>query len=185
MKYHYNNSLIAKRYAKALFIYGNQIGESDLVYHDLRMLKTYIDQIPNLNFFINNKLMLINKKLEIFFEIIKFSSIISSNLIKLLFQNNRIFILQAIILEYENIYNKINNIYKIQIITAIDIDILFQKKIINKLISIYKLDNTFKYEIDHKINHEIIGGICIYIESKKLDLTIKTMMFHIKNNFIN
>lgn len=183
MKKKYNNIIISKRYAKALFYYSIELGESDLVYNDLIKLENLIYKIDNLDLLIKNPLIINKKKIEIIIELLNFSSKISLQLIELIIQNNRELIIKLIIIEYKKIYHYKNKIYIIKLITPIYFDINFQKQIINKIL--YKINQNYQYKIDNKINNEIIGGFCIYIEEKKLDFTIKKLIFDIKNNFIN
>lgn len=180
MKKKYNNIIIAKRYAKALFYYANELGESIIVYNDMKKLEILIS---NFYFIIKNPLIINKKKIKIIIELMNLTSKSTLKIIKLIIKNNRELIIKLVAIEYQKIYRYINKIYKIIIITSINIDKSLQKEIINKIL--YKSYKNIQYEIENKIDNKIIGGFCIYIEDKKLDFTIKKSIFDIKKNFIN
>ncbi|WP_185877941.1 F0F1 ATP synthase subunit delta [Blattabacterium cuenoti] len=163
------NKKIIKHYAMILFDYINDSNHSK-VYHR-SIINLYISLQKN---FLLKKLMFTffikkNEKIIILKKII--NNIFLYHFIKILILNDRIFLIEKILLEYNNIYDiKKNNIIKCILTTTIPINKTIQKMIAKKIINKKK-----KFIIINNINKNIIGGfVFVQIkEYKEWDFSIK------------
>lgn len=91
------------------------------------------------------------------------------NFIMLLLKENRFVEFESILSVFKDRLNELNNIKKVSVTTAIEIDNSIKENIVNKL------KNKLNSEIllDLNIDKDILGGIIIRLEDKIIDLSLK------------
>lgn len=102
------------------------------------------------------------------------------NFLVLLVENNRFNILETVVAEYSNKMNKINNIVKAKVISAVELAESMKSRLIEKLE--YKISK--KVIANYEIKPEIIAGLVIEINDKTIDTSLKTKLNSIKKQLI-
>lgn len=163
----------AQNYAEALFETG-QTFENDLA-AVLDALKNSAD-FKNI---ISNPAIDLNLKYSILDEIFK-NKIDEKVLqfIKILVEKNRLTELEGIASAYTNLVNESNNIKKVEIVSAIELNDDYKTRIINKLSE--KLNK--KIIPNWEINPEIIAGLVFKIDDNIIDTSLKNKVESIGKN---
>ncbi len=177
----FNLSIVADRYSIAFIELAEKHNELDKFNTDLALVKQTIKENRDLKDFLEHPLIQINDKKEIIDRVFKdYISVYTVNLIKLLIDKNRIFILSLISDHYKEHLNKKRNISTAKVITAVEID----EETRNRLKE--KLENIFneKIIIETTIDKEIIAGMIVRIGDKIIDGSIKTKLETMKKQLI-
>lgn len=163
-------STIAKTYAESLF-------NSDSNYTEiLSGLNTVLEVVKSSDEFvqtIQNPSISIDTKFEIIDEV--FSSELDNkiiNFLKILVEKNRFSDFEQIVIEYSNLLDELNNVKKVDVISAIELNEEQKQKTIKKLES--KLQKNIK--INWTLNKDIIGGLVIKIDDDVIDNSLKNKL---------
>ena len=174
-------SIVADRYALAFMELAEKQDLFDKFDSDLALIKETINANKDLKDFLEHPLIQSNDKKEVIDRIFReHISIYTLNLIKLLIDKNRIFILALLADHYKALLNKKRNISTAQIITAIEIDEDTKNRVKEKLERV--LSKTIVMET--VIDKEIIAGMIVKIDDKIIDGSIKTKFENMKKNVI-
>ena len=164
-------SIIAGRYAVAMIELAEKYGMLDVVNEDLHLVKEVIKSSPDLKYFINHPIISSEDKKDSLEKI--FSGAVSSyslNLIRLLSDSNRLFILEFIADYYNKLLCEKRNIDTAQVITAMKIDENTMNRVKEKLERMFQKQIKIVPEVDK----EIIAGMIVKIGDKVIDGSIKT-----------
>lgn len=165
-----NVSAIAKTYANSLI-------ESDTNYNDiLSDLNTVLDIIKNSKDFVQvmqNPAISTDTKYEIIDEIFKQElSEKVLNFIKILVEKNRFNEFEQIVQAYSNKLDTINNLKRIEVISAVELSEEQKQRVIEKLQQ--KLQkNIF---VNWTQNKNIIGGLVLKIDDDVIDSSLKNKL---------
>ena len=107
----------------------------------------------------------------------KDTDILIRNFLKLLVKKNRFDLIFDIIKLYNNLLDKINNISKIEVISAIELDDNFREKIKNRLSEILKKEIIINYNTDESL----IAGLVYKMGDDVFDTSLKGKMEKFKN----
>jgi len=174
-------SIIADRYALAFMNLAQQQDLYDKFDSDLDLVKQTVNANKDLKDFFEHPLIQANDKKEVVETIFKeHVSVYTMNLIKLLIDKNRIFILAILADHYKALLNKKRNISTAQIITAIEIDEETKNRVKEKLQSVF--NKTI--EIETHIDKKIIAGMIVKIGDKIIDGSIKTKFENMKKQVV-
>ncbi len=164
-------SIIADRYAVAMIELAQKYDMLDTINSDLYLIKDIINSSGELQGFIAHPLIIAEEKKDALRKIFAESiSGYSLNLISLLADKNRLFILPFIADYYNKLLCEKRNIRTAEVITAVEID----QDTINRVKE--KLERLLQKQIivDPKIDKEIIAGMIVKIGDKVIDGSIKT-----------
>lgn len=174
-------SIITNRYAKAFIELAEKTDMFDKFNSDLMLAKETFEQNKELKDFIGHPLIQTCDKKEAIDDIFRnHISVYSLNLLKILIDKNRIFILSGLSGHYSNLLDKKRNITVAQVITAIEIDEATKNRVKEKLQSL--LNTAIK--INSSVNKDIIAGMTIKIGDKIIDGSIKTKLETMKKQLI-
>ena len=173
------NLKTAKRYALALKESAKE--NYQIILEDLKNIDEIIFENPEFkSFFLHPKVSLEDKK-QILNEALKDKiNTLSLNFIQNLFDENRFNIFKTILELYSNEVDIINNIQRIEVISAVNID-NSQKERLEKSLS-EKLNKTPK--VAYSLDSSILGGIIVKFEDKVIDLSLKTKFETLKKYII-
>jgi F-type H+-transporting ATPase subunit delta len=175
-------SIIANRYATAFIGLAETHNLLDKLDFDLVLVKETLKENAELKDFLEHPLIQANDKKEVIDSIFqKHVSFYTLNLIKLLIDKNRIFVLSRIADHYRELLNKKRNISTAQIITAVEIDEYTRNRIREKL------ENMFNQTINIETltDKEIIAGMIVRVGDKIIDGSIKTKLENMKKQLIH
>ncbi len=174
-------SIIANKYSSAMIQLGEQHNLLDKINQDLHLLKETVKSNSELQNFIEHPLIKTEDKKEILEKIFaEHISEISLNMLKLLADNNRLFLLQFIADYYYKILCEMRNIDTAQVITAVPVD----ETTLNRVKE--KLENLFnkQIKIEPHVDKKIIAGMIVKIKDKIIDGSIRKKFDNMKKQLI-
>jgi len=176
------NTLIAERYSDALVEIAK---DGKLTYAkisaDLNLIMDILSQSKDLNDFLTNPLVSIEDKKEIIDKV--FSSEINTliiNFLKVLVDKNRFFAFNEILESYNKSLDNINNISRIEVISAVKLTEEAKNKLKDKL----EMKLKKNVVLDLNINPEIIAGLVIKMGDNVIDLSLKHKLEDLSKSII-
>ena len=154
---------IARNYAEALFKIGKEQNDNEKLFSQLKDVVETIDKSDDLKTYFENPLISANDKKEIIYKVFgKDFDLQIINLLNLLADNKRLKLIGTVLYCYENHYETQNNISKVTVISAVDIN----EETKNRLKE--KLENKLSKKIvpEYKTDKAILGGLIIKIQDK-------------------
>lgn len=166
-----NNQLIATRYAKSLIGLANEGGLNYGVLHqNLQNVKEILSLTSELYDTLCNPVISINDKEDLIGCIFANDTDETiRNFLKLLVKENRFNLIYEIIKIYDNMLDKINNISKVEVLSAIELDDNLKEQIKNKLGEILKKEIIVNYNIDKSI----MAGLVYKMGDNIFDTSLK------------
>lgn len=166
-----NEGLIPGRYAKALYKFAVEQGESDTVYAQMKSLAASYQAEPALKKAVENRFLPFADKEKV---LLSASSAKKGDclakFIKLVIGHNRENFLREMALTYQQIYRQVNNIAQVEIVTAAEMPAGKLKKIVEVVKK--QLDGK-KIEQTERVDAGLIGGFVVKVDSLLLDASIK------------
>ena len=165
------NLKTARKYANALLESATDAGNTSKVSANLDLILETLKINSELSNFLYSPIVKVEDKKEVIKKI--FSSHIEEitlDFLYLLVDNNRLNVIEEIVECYNSENNRIENIVKPVIISAVDLDENQKVRLIEKISS--KLSKNIIPE--YKTDKEIIGGIIVEIGDKTIDCSLKT-----------
>jgi F-type H+-transporting ATPase subunit delta len=162
-----NGSLIAVRYASALF----QIGEEDAVlldrlYADCSFLLSTVRASEELSQFLENPIIKPGVKKKSLHNIL--NKQLDSNTMRFLdiiVDNNREHLLERSLIHFIYLYRNHKAIKSVTVITAVPVDEEFRQHIRDVIETYFKC----RVELECKENPEILGGLILMMDGKQVD----------------
>ena len=177
-----NHSLIAVRYAKALFKLALEKSLVEQVHTDLKIINEAIKGSKDLNSFLISPVQNKSKKIEII-ELLFKKKIqeISYSFLCLLIEKKREEFLQQIIRDFDDLYRKSKNIRNVAFISAMDVDKVLQPVIRKTVEDALKS----KIELTYRQDSKLIGGFIITVDGKLMDASVLSKLNNIKKQLLN
>ncbi|MBQ9245011.1 MAG: ATP synthase F1 subunit delta [Candidatus Gastranaerophilales bacterium] len=177
-----NSLSIAKRYAKSLI---EIMLESDNtqaeIREDLNNVKEILKNSPDLNSAMTNPVVSAYDKEQIISSVFeRDTKETTRNFLKLLVEKNRFNLIFQIIDTFNEMLNKINNIVKVQVTGAIELEDNTKEEIQNKL----KEKLNKEIDISYKVDNSIIAGLIYKIEDDVLDTSFLHKLEELKKELI-
>ncbi len=176
------NQSIATRYAKSL-IGLNEENKLDngMIYQNLENIKVILNSSNELyEALVNPIISATDKEAVIDAVFTNDTDELIRNFLKLLIRKNRFNLILEIIKIYNNLLDKINNVSKIEIISAIELDEEYKKQIKTKLSQILKKEIIVNYDV----KDEIIAGLIYKMGDDVFDTSLNGKINKFKNAII-
>lgn len=163
-----DNKLIplAKRYSDALSQVAKERNELDAVYEDLKTVTESLNAVGVMKNFLSHPVIPFNEKEDLINAVfqgrIKECSL---NLLFILLEKNKINLIDTIQYCYEESMDDAQNVLKIGVVSAVEVDEDLKAKLKEKLEK--KLQKNVKF--DFEINPDIIAGLVLKIQDKIVD----------------
>ena len=166
-----NNQLIATRYAKSLIGLANEGGLNyGMLHQNLQNVKEILSLTSELYDTLCNPVISINDKEDLIGCIFANDTDETiRNFLKLLVKENRFNLIYEIIKIYDNMLDKINNISKVEVLSAIELDDNLKEQIKNKLGEILKKEIIVNYNTDKSI----MAGLVYKMGDNIFDTSLK------------
>lgn len=173
--------IVAQRYANALVQIAEEGQQWDSINTDLSNLMDLLDSNKDIENFLMNPIIPSDDKKEIIEKTLK-NSLSSNvfNLLNILLDKNRIYVLPSIDEIYKTKLAQKNNVVNAQVITAIELEEKLKSRLIKKLEN--KLDK--KVNLITNVDESIIGGVIIKVDDKIIDGSIKAKLAGLKKKLI-
>ena len=166
---------VAKRYALALA--ESSIDCIDKVTSDMNLVNELIFQNEELKTFFLHPVVSLKDKKEAIEEAFRDKiDNITYNFIETLLDENRFLIFRSILDLFIKESEKIKNMQRVEVISAVDIDEEEKEKLINKLTE--KLNK--KVLLNYNLDESILGGLVVKVEDKVIDLSLKAKFENLK-----
>jgi len=167
-------SIVANPYAQALFNYSKKNDLTGRITKDLISLYQIFYGNPELLDYLLNPTVNSNEKKEIIITLLKSKINIGVfNLLIILLERNRIYLLETIIQKYLILIQNYTSVKIIEILTATRLTKTQQKFLIKR---VKKLTTAKKFLITIHNDPKLIGGILIRLDSKILDFTVRNQL---------
>lgn len=177
-----NHSLIAVRYAKALFKLAKEKGLEDQIHQDMKKVNEAISISDDLDQFLMSPIQRPSKKKEILISLYNKSiHEISYSFLNLIVDKKRENFIQQIIRDYDTFYKQDKKIKDVIFQTAVKIDS-------NSIPQIKKLiEEALGCDIDLTLKEDskMIGGFLIAVDGKLMDASISHKLKEIKKQLLS
>ena len=177
-----DNQTIATRYSKSLIGLSEENKlENSVVHQNLENIKTILNSSKELYDALINPVISANDKEAVIDAVfINDTDELIRNFLKLLVKKNRFDLIFEIIKIYNNLLDKINNVSKVEIISAIELDEEYIKQIKDKLAQILNKEIIINYDV----KDEIIAGLVYKMGDDVFDTSVKGKINKFKNAII-
>lgn len=172
-----NESKIAVRYAKALFLLSVEKDQLEIVQKDIILVKQTISDNPELAKYLDSPIVRPSQKSDLINKLFKEKlTSITFNFLQLLIRNKRENSLGNIFRRFLEVYSIHKGIQTAFITTAVPMDDTLRKKVMDLI------GSSFKTEVELTIqeNPSIIGGFILRVGDQQFDASIATGLKRMK-----
>jgi F-type H+-transporting ATPase subunit delta len=175
-------SIVARRYARALFAIGQEAGAEALKKYgqELTLLTEMLEGAPELNRVFRNPIFGVEQKravLEKIFQRLELSKIVQ-NFCFLLAEKNRLAFLPEIQAYYAVLLDEAEGIVRGQLTTAFELAGERQGEIREML----EKQTSRKVHLDYAVQENILGGLVLKIGDKVFDASLRAQLDMLKEN---
>jgi len=171
----------AIRYAKAILEIAESKGVAVAVSEDMNSIASTINGNLELSTFIQNPTLKVEVKENALLEVFANTNSVTKMLFHLLFENKRFEILEAIALEYNNLFDEMNGVEVAKVTTAIPMDAALEAKVLAKIATL----SDKKITIENSVDASIIGGFILRIGDKQYNASIANRLQVLKRELSN
>jgi F-type H+-transporting ATPase subunit delta len=176
------NPRLATRYAKSLLDLSIEQNSLDAVYADMKFLEQITKSNPDFVALLRSPVISSDKKNKIIAAVTEGRVSNLTNLfIKLLTEKTRESNLPEIVTAFREQYNKLKNINRVKITTAVPISDELKNAIIAKV----KSNVTGDIELETAVKEELIGGFKLEMGGTLVDASILRDLQDVKKQFLN
>lgn len=176
-----NEGMISKRYAKALLQYATDQKTEDSVFLEMKRLASAFAAEPRLRMAMDNPTLKAEDKLELIKAAIggKMSEVLT-RFVELVLKNRREAFLRNIALSFTDLYRESKDMNMGRLVTATPVD----KEVTEKMKSLLQKVKSGTLDFDTVVDPSIEGGFILYVDTYRLDASVKTQLKRIKQQFI-
>ena len=176
------NPRLATRYAKSLLDLSIEQNSLDAVYADMKFLEGITKSNPDFVALLRSPVISSDKKNKIIAAVTEGRVSNLTNLfIKLLTEKTRESNLPEIVTAFREQYNKLKNINRVKITTAIPVSDELKNSIIAKV----KSNVAGEIELETAVKEELIGGFKLEMGGTLVDASILRDLQDVKKQFLN
>lgn len=176
-----NESKIAVRYAKALFLFAKEKALLGRIRDDIELIYETAQKIQDFNILIESPLLKTKDKTKAFKELFgKKISEETESFINLVLKNKRETYITDMARNFLDIYRKDKGIKKAQLTSAVKIDDRIVKKITDEI----KQHFNAEIELNEVVDKNIIGGFILRIEDQQVDASVLAKLKNIKQELL-
>lgn len=171
----------AIRYAKAILDLANSKGVAEAVNNDMKSIATAIETNQELSTFIQNPTTTVEVKEGALLEVFANVNGVTKGLFRLLFENKRFEILDAIAVEYNKLFDENNGVQVAKVTTAIPMDATLEAKVLAKIATL----SDKKITIENIVDPSIIGGFILRIGDNQYNASVAYRLQVLKRELSN
>lgn len=172
-----NDSIIARRYAKAIFSLGLEQKKLEIYTDNFKSLEQIVRQDENFQFLLDNPVVANSKKKAIFKKL--FDGKLDKDVLQFLYllvDKGREDYILDIIRAYIQIYREHANIQKVEIKSAIPLE----QSVIDEISSIMEKMTGKTSETETNTEEKLIGGFVLRVGDQQLDASVSGKLKSIK-----
>lgn len=177
-----NEGMISKRYARALLQYAVGQKAEDVVFSEMKRLAATFAEEPKLRIVLENPMLSKENKQKLILAVLdNKASKQYEQFVSLVVKQNRESHLRNMALSYMDLYCELKNINTAKLVTATEVDsaTVERMKVLAQKVRPGRLD------FETHVNPDIDGGFILYVDTYRLDASIKTQLRKIKQSFIS
>ena len=171
----------AIRYAKAILEIADSKKAASQVSADMALISSTINTNAELNTFIQSPTINVEQKESALLEVFANVNAVTKSLFRLLLENKRFEILDAIALEYNKLFDIMNGVEVAKVTTAIAMDAALEAKVSAKIATF----SDKKITIENTIDPSIIGGFILRIGDKQYNGSVANRLQVLKRELNN
>lgn len=171
----------AIRYAKAILSMADSIGVTKEVNNDMVLIASSIKGNEELNNFIQSPTISVEVKEKALLEVFANANGVTKGLFHLLFENKRFEILEAIAVEYSNLFDIMNGVEVAKVTTAVPMDAALEAKVLAKIATL----SDKKITIENNVDASIIGGFILRIGDRQYNASVANRLQVLKRELSN
>jgi F-type H+-transporting ATPase subunit delta len=171
----------AIRYAKAILEIAQSKGVAQTVSSDMKMIASTISKNAELSSFIENPTLTVDQKQNALLEVFATSDAVTKMLFRLLFENKRFEILEAIAVSYNALFDEMNGVVVAKVTTAIEMDEALEAKVLAKIATL----SDKKITIENTVDPSIIGGFILTIGDQQYNASVANRLQVLKRELSN
>ena len=171
----------AIRYAKAILDLANSKGVAEAVNNDMKSIASTIEANEELSAFIQSPTIKVEVKEGALLEVFANANGVTKGLFRLLFENKRFEILEAIALEYVKLFDENNGVEVATVTTAIPMDAALEAKVLAKIATF----SDKKITIVNNVDASIIGGFILRIGDQQYNASVANRLQVLKRELSN
>jgi len=173
----------AVRYAKSLIILAKEKGQYDAVLADVQMLSNLIKESKELDLFLSNPLIKMEKRRSILASMFEGKvNALTYDFIQLVVTQKRESILKQIFNQFIAQYNELNKIANVSVSTAVAMDDKLKSQLMDSLKKAY---NYAEIKLEEKVDEQLIGGLLLRIGDRQMDATIRRQLNDIEKELVH
>lgn len=178
-----NEGLIPRRYAKALYKFAVERGDSEVLYGLMNKLVDASQNEASLQGVIANPFVSVDDKCGLLRTAVGAGSSNTTfeDFLKLLAGNKRLDMIFAIAREYASLYRREKGIYKVEVVSASALSDEDEKRL--KGIIEGNLQGG-QMEYTSRVNTDLIGGFTVTIDNRKLDASVSNELKQLRVNLL-
>lgn len=176
------NQLIATRYAKSLFELNEQNKlDNSVVWQNLENIKIILESSKELYEALVNPIISAGDKEAVINSIFeKDTDETMRNFLKLLVRKNRFNLIFDVVKIYNSLLDKLNNISKVEVVSAIELDDEYKNQIKEKLAQVLNKEIIVSYDV----NNSILAGLVYKMGDDVFDTSLAGKIDRFKNAII-
>lgn len=171
---------VAQTYAEALFSLGLEENELDRLQEQVKELSSIIGDNQDFLMLLDSRFMGVNERKDIAYKVLKECDEDLINLIKVIIDHNRVYLIEDIFQAFNSLCNEHKGIKEGLLYSAYPLDKNTINKIKNKISQIEKMD----VELISKIDPALIGGVKVVINSHVYDGSVKNQLEKMQVNLL-
>ena len=177
-----DNGLIPRRYAKALYKFALEKGESKRIYELTKQVIDSFRENPDLQKVLSNPFISDEDKEKLLLAAAGRKDEIFDQFVKLILAQKRVEFANAMMLAYRDIYRKENHISQAKITTASKLDEARMNKL-KKLVTDAFKDSTL--EFTEAVDPSLIGGFVIDVDSVRMDASLSHELEQLRQTLLS
>jgi F-type H+-transporting ATPase subunit delta len=174
-------SRAAIRYAKAILETAVSTGKANQVNDDMKSIIAAVNSSADLKDFLASPIITSEVKMNVLSEVFGSVQADTKSLFRLLQENKRFQILEAIATQFNAQFDEMNGVEVAKVTTAFPITADLEAKILEKATSI----STKKITIQNTVDPSIIGGFILRIGDKQYNASVSNRLQELKREFSN
>lgn len=169
------------RYAKAILETAVSSGKANQVNEDMKSIIAAVDSSADLKEFLASPIITSDLKMNALTEVFSSVQADTKSLFRLLQENKRFEILEAIAAQYNTQFDEMNGVEVANVTTAFALTPDLEAKILVKAATI----STKKITIQNTVDPSIIGGFILRIGDKQYNASVSNRLQELKREFSN
>lgn len=173
---------IAKRYAKALYLYATECKAEESVYEQALALCHTLAEVPELSRTLNNPVLGQSAKQELLNQSVGGEMVLPlRQFMRLVFKQHRECHLLFILHSYVAFYRKQKHVYVGKLTTAVPMDTRVEELLRHKITQTVQGSVEFDIRVDEKL----LGGFILQLDDQRMDASVRGQLQRIKKEWIS